>query len=328
MSSETELLKRLQLSQFEPVSWARKGLQQSLAAYYYPYNPILDNSDERHIELADGDKLFTVFNFPKDPNTMRRIVVLLHGLSGSYCSKYMIRISQKLNRLGIGSVRVNLRGTGKGRNLAKKLYHAGISEDPASVCQYLEKHYPNIPVTLVGFSLGANIALKLVGEHKHLIGNLDSLVAVSPPMELLSCVNLLSKIDNRFLDYHFSKSLVAEVEKISLAQGIAQPFFPSKLTVYEFDELYTAPANGFSNAIHYYNECSAIHYLQGIHVPVFILHAEDDPLIAKHNFKNLPEKSNFDVLVTKHGGHVGWLARGAERWMDQAVVNWINLLPK
>ncbi len=319
----SKTLDKLNLSPFQPVSWAKKGMQQSLAAYYYPYNPIINNNDIQHILLPDGDQLFTAFNIPIHPHPSQRIVLMLHGLSGSFTSKYMIRITQKLNQLGIGTVRMNLRGYGVGRHLASKLYHGGISEDPSAVLQYLENKYPNSPVTVLGFSLGANIIMKLAGEHKHPLGNMDSLIAVSPPLDLYSCVNMMAKPENQFLDKHFSKSLVAELKKIHKKNNLPTPNFPDNLSVYEFDDLYTAKINGYENAIHYYNECSALPFVHHINLPIFILHSKDDPLILKQNFEKLPNKSNFDIILTEQGGHVGWLAKGGKRWMDEAVINWI-----
>jgi predicted alpha/beta-fold hydrolase len=323
MLSEKNILQKLELAPFQPVYWAKKGMQQSVAAYYYPYNPIIANNDTQHILLPDGDQVFTALNFPILPHASNRIVLMLHGLSGSYTSKYMVRITQKLNQLGIATVRMNLRGHGVGRNLASKLYHGGISEDPSAVLQYLAKQYPNSPVTVLGFSLGANITMKLAGEHKHPLGNMDSLVAVSPPLDLYSCVDLINTPANQFLDQYFSKALVTEVKKIHKQTNLPMPSFPEKLSVLEFDELYTSKINGFENAIHYYNECSALPYVHDINFPTFILHSKDDPLILKTNFEKLPIKSNFDILLTEQGGHVGWLAKGGKRWMDEAVVNWI-----
>jgi len=319
----SKTLDKLKLAPFEPVCWAKKGMQQSLAAYYYPYNPIINNHDIQHIVLPDGDQLFTAFNMPTLAHPSQRIVLMLHGLSGSYTSKYMIRITQKLNQLGIGAVRMNLRGYGVGRHLASKLYHGGISEDPSAVLQYLAQKYPNSPVTILGFSLGANISMKLAGEHKHSLGNMDSLIAVSPPLDLYSCVDMISRPENQFLDKHFSKSLVTALKKIHKKHNLPPPHFPENLSVYEFDDLYTAKINGYENAIHYYNECSALPFVHDINLPIFILHSKDDPLILKQNFDKLPNKPNFDVLLTEQGGHVGWLAKGGRRWMDEAVVNWI-----
>tara|TARA_R110002110_G_scaffold124505_3_gene301904 strand:+ start:5491 stop:6501 length:1011 start_codon:yes stop_codon:yes gene_type:complete len=323
MLDEDDILKKLKLSPFEPVSWAKKGVQQSLAAYYYPYNPIIKNNNTQHIQLPDGDQLFTAFNFPTIPHNNKRIVLMLHGLSGSYTSKYMIRITQKLNQHGITTVRMNLRGHGVGRRLASKLYHGGISEDPSAVLQHLAKEFPDSPVTVLGFSLGANIIMKLAGEYKHPLGNMDSLVAVSPPLDLYSCTELINSPANQFLEQYFSRTLVTEVKKIHKQTKLPLPAFPQNISVFEFDELYTSKMNGYENAIHYYNECSALPYVHDIHFPTFILHAKDDPLILKDNFEKLPIKSNFDILLTEQGGHVGWLAKGGKRWMDEAVVNWI-----
>lgn len=320
------ILDKLQIQDFEPLWWAKKGMQQTLLSHYLPCIPFISNKNLVTIPLHDGDRIIISINTPLAATPPKRIMLLLHGLTGSYLSKYMIRMTQRLTQLGYLVVRMNLRGAGPGKLYAQKLYHAGMSCDLSMVLTYLAKEYPNLPVTTLGFSLGANIALKLAGEPQLSQGQMDSLIAVSPPMDLGACVKLLSKTPNKFLDKYFAKQLIGRVKEMHQRLKLPVPTFSNNLNVCEFDENYTAPYNGFSSASDYYTKSSAIHYLSAIEIPTFILCAKNDPLISMQKYKNIPHKENFDVLLTDGGGHLGWIANSSPssmRWMDNVIMRWI-----
>ena len=97
---------------------------------------------------------------PQDPTA-----VLLHGLCGGHRSSYMQRLARKLWRSGLRAVRMNLRGCGSGRGLARYPYHSGRSADVLAVLESLLQTTPQSPATLIGFSLGGNIVLKLAGNY-------------------------------------------------------------------------------------------------------------------------------------------------------------------
>ena len=87
---------------------------------------------------------------------------------------------------------MNLRGCGSGRGLARYPYHSGRSADVLAVLESLRQTTPQSPVTLIGFSLGGNIVLKLAGELSAAVpDNLQHVIAVCPPADLLACSRLL-----------------------------------------------------------------------------------------------------------------------------------------
>src|SRR3546814_968538 len=46
-------------------------------------------------------------------------------------------------------------------------------------------------------------------------------------------------------------------------------------TVYEFDDRFIAPRNGFAGADDYYARCMALRFLDDVRVPTLVLHADD-----------------------------------------------------
>ena len=79
-------------------------------------------------------------------------------------------------------------------------------------------------------------------------------------------------------------------------------------TLIDFDDRYTAPLHGFSNAIDYYTRCSAKPFLRTIAVPTLIVNAQNDPFLSKACYPTPDEIQNDRVTfeAPRYGGHVGF----------------------
>lgn len=323
------ILDKLGMIPFKPLPFISSGKAQTIAAYYFPYNPLINNKRQHVVTLADGDQIVLIENRPQQYRHSQRIVLLVHGLTGSHLSKHIVRTTHQLLNQGFVVFRMNLRGCGAGKGLAKLLYHSGRSEDTREVIHWLAKHYPNSPVTQIGFSLGGNITLKMAGEDANKpTANLDSIVAISSPIDLETSVKLIIKRQNALFNDYFVKGLLRDMQKLQPHHPIHSRPSPKVLNIYEFDDMFTAPQNGFKNAKDYYTQCSSGQFIQQITLPTFILYATDDPVISRRSYLRLPQKENFDVLITPKGGHVAWLGRTDTpyscRWMDRIIIKWVN----
>ncbi|HRE32228.1 MAG TPA: alpha/beta fold hydrolase, partial [Candidatus Berkiella sp.] len=179
------ILNKLQLLPFKALPLLNTGKRQTIAAAYLPDIPTISDDVTHTVPLPDGDQIVLIENRPLHWSESDRIILLVHGLTGSARSKYLVRLAHKLILEGFLVMRMNLRGCGLGHGLAKHLYHSGRSEDTRAVLSWLATTFPKRKVTQAGFSLGANITLKMAGEDgEHPSGNLDSVIAVSPPLDL------------------------------------------------------------------------------------------------------------------------------------------------
>jgi predicted alpha/beta-fold hydrolase len=91
-------------------------------------------------------------------------------------------------------------------------------------------------------------------------------------------------------------------------------------TVYEYDDRFVAPRNGFADAEDYYARCSAQGYLAAINVPTLVVHADDDPWIPNEAYRDFAWRTNPNLtpLLSSSGGHVGFHSAGTK-------VAWHNL---
>src|SRR5262245_46997852 len=181
----------------------------------------------------------------------------------------MLRCSAKLRAAGLHVFRMDLRGCGAGIGLARHPLHAGRSEDAAAVVEFVSRQCPSSNIHLVGFSMGANIALKLAGEFgPSAPPHLASVLAVSPPIDLLECTRNIQRGLNRVYDRRFVKSLVRHIrQRLRLVpDAMSRPLFPRPRRLMDFDSLFTAPLSGFANVHDYYTKASSGQVLQNIAV--------------------------------------------------------------
>ncbi len=118
----------------------------------------------------------------------RGLVALIHGLGGTAESDYVRATTQGLLAAGFNAARIDLRGAGLSGETSALMYHAGRTTDLRAVLGHLaelpEAVGTSAPaIAVMGFSLGGNAAIKLLGEP------LDGLpvfggVSVSAPLDL------------------------------------------------------------------------------------------------------------------------------------------------
>lgn len=149
---------------FRPAPWLSNPHAQTVAAYFSKHRAPVPAAEQWLLDLPDGDRLVVHDSQPKDWISGDRIAILVHGLCGSSSSPYMRRITAKLSRAGVRVVRIDMRGWGASQFLSRGHAHAGSSADVSWVVAAVRRLSPLSKITLVGFSLGGNIALHLAGQ--------------------------------------------------------------------------------------------------------------------------------------------------------------------
>jgi predicted alpha/beta-fold hydrolase len=328
----TDLIRMLSyvFTPFQPHPLLRGGHLQTLAGVYLPWPALAYRAEKHCVTLADGDRIILHDDCPAEWQPSDRSAVLIHGLAGCHTSGYMQRIAHKLSARGVRAFRMDLRGCGAGAGLARLPYHSGRSEDAAAALEAIARLVPLSPTTLAGFSLGANITLKLLGElGQRTCGNLDSAVAVCPPVDLAACSRQISRAINRPYDRYFvtllSRQIAAAMSMAPDSVGVALARRPRSL--WEFDNEFTAVVCGFGTADDYYREASSAQHIPSIRIPTLVLASRDDPMIPPDALSAVSLPPSVRVHWTDHGGHLGFVGRGgtdpARRWMDWRVVEWV-----
>ncbi len=315
---------------FVPAWGLAGGHRQTLGGVYWPNRGFHYRATQYRVTLDDGDELVLHDDCPADWREGDRAVLLIHGLTGSYLSHYMKRAAHKLRERGIRAFRLDLRGCGAGVGLARWPYHCGRSEDARAALLEIARLCPASPVTVVGFSLGGSITIKLLGELAgSACGGLDSAIAVCPPIDLERCNENLARFPNRIYDKHFVKHMVRSVHTTRRLR----PDFPFEQfekqprRIKEFDHQFTAPLGGYGDVATYYNLASGLRYLPQIRHPLLLVAPHDDPMIPAHLYDGAEKSPWVDLHHAAGGGHLGFIARRGidrdQRWMDWRILDWI-----
>ncbi|HXJ44179.1 MAG TPA: alpha/beta fold hydrolase, partial [Bryobacteraceae bacterium] len=91
-------------------------------------------------------------------------IVLLHGLEGGGDAGYCVSMAWHALQRGYVVHRFHMRTCGGTEQHTTTLYHAGLTGDLREFLRQNATEGQGLPVLLVGFSLGGNVALKLAGE--------------------------------------------------------------------------------------------------------------------------------------------------------------------
>jgi predicted alpha/beta-fold hydrolase len=258
-------------------------------------------------------------------------LIMVHGLEGSSEAGYARSLAQAALEAGCATHRFNMRSCGGTEHLSgRTLYHSGQTSDLLAVIQQILKHPPGgVPVFLAGFSLGGNVVLKLAGELGDAAsGLITGVIATSTPIDLAAGVRQLDQPSNIIYARRFVRRLKERVRsKERLTPGLFDLRGLDRLNhIYEFDDRFTAHAFGFGSADNYYATQSANQFLDRIRVPTLVIQAKDDPFIpfAMFDHPAFSRNPHLHLLVTEHGGHLGFISKTKPRfWLDQVLVHWV-----
>jgi predicted alpha/beta-fold hydrolase len=282
-------------------------------------------SRERFVLLDDGDRLVLHDSVPSAWRPGRPIALIVHGLVGSARSAWVQRLAVHLRVGGLRVVRIDLRGSGRGIQLARRPYHAGCSDDLRAAAHAVHRWSPESPLVLVGLSLGGNIVLKLAGEAAgRPVPGLQAVAAAAPPIDLVRCAQRIARPQNQMYERHFIRGLVRLARRRQrLFPDLPRVPLSERMTLRQFDDCYTAPRCGFAGADDYYRRASSWPLIHRINVPALIVTARDDPIVAIEPFDELPPTPHLRLELFAHGGHLGFVGWRGLRWIERHIADWV-----
>jgi len=287
-------------------------------------------------ELHDSDFVECYWHPPSSKplnETQRPIVVLFHGLEGSFDSAYIKGIMNALNKHGFSSVLMHFRGCSGKLNRLPRSYHSGDTADARSFIESVNQRYPDNKLFSIGFSLGGNMLLKLLGEWGK-SSPICAAVSVSAPLQLELCANQMNQGFSRVYQYALLKTLKAKLIKkykhfdMSALIGIDEKQVNQLNSFWEFDNVYTGPIHGFNSASDYYQQSSSKQYLKQIETETLIIHALDDPFMPPDILSDIDTlPANVKIEAHAYGGHLGFISGSLlkpQYWLENHIVQYFK----
>mmetsp|Transcript_42 Transcript_42/g.56 ORF Transcript_42/g.56 Transcript_42/m.56 type:complete len:664 (+) Transcript_42:164-2155(+) len=295
------------------------------------------------------------------------VIIILHGINNNASFGYIRSLSCTFAQRGWASCAMNFRGCGGKKLRSPRGYNAAYTGDLRNVVLNISKrlakldneqiknefkygenlheikqphimpNQSNIPLFLVGASLGANIMTKYLGEEGfNRSNNIDGNQSFIPS-SVAGAVTLGNPlaINSKNLKFPYAHLLAAGIKRSlftnwkafskmahgcqyfrqALRQALSSP------TIGHMDNTFApfiirnnilAPYTtkiGYLDGEDYWNDASSYKYVPHISVPLLQLSSEDDTLVAHPSRRSLSyclRNPNIIAVETKCGGHLGW----------------------
>lgn len=294
--------------------------------YSAKFRPSIHLSQERErLTLPDND--FIDIDWSYSITSKNKVAILLHGLEGNAQRTYIKGAGNILVKNGWDVAAVNFRGCSGENNLCYQSYHSGKTDDLKSVIDNILTKYKYQEIALVGFSLGANLLLKYLGERDSLPKEIKKGVAISVPSNLRGSLNSLNKCENWLYSTAFLISLRNKYKiKMPLFRDTMNSSDLKKIkTLKNFDDIYTAKAHGYKDAYDYYHKNSSNQFIPNIKIPVLILNAKNDSFLSSDCYPyKAAENSKYIFLETPlYGGHVGFHQTNNEYYSEKRTLEFL-----
>lgn len=277
-------------------------------------------------DTPDGDFVDLERLDPPSPDRPR--LLLLHGLEGSPRSHYVGGLFAEAERRGWGMDLLVFRSCGTEPNRARRFYHSGETSDLAFVLDRLLATPGDPPLLLAGVSLGGNVLLKFLGEQgAALTDRVRGAATISVPYDLGRGSRHISRGFSRVYERHFLRSLRRKaLAKLEHFPDLAdRDTLVSVRSLYDFDDVLTAPVHGFTNADDYYTRSSSIAWIDRITLPTLLLSAADDPFLPREVLDEVRALARHNPALTiefvERGGHVGFVS-GHLPWRPHYYAEW------
>jgi predicted alpha/beta-fold hydrolase len=257
-------------------------------------------------------------------------LVLFHGLESGSQSRYAVAFALAARARGWHFSVPHFRGCSGELNLAPRAYHSGdFAEIGWMLARVRASH--GAPLYAAGVSLGGNALLRWAEESgAGAATTVSALAAVSAPLDLAAAGRA---IDRGFNWLVYSRMFLRTMKPRALAKLAQHPglFDRERLlaarTLYEFDDVFTAPLHGFKDTPDYWARASAKPHLHRIRVPALVLNARNDPFVPGESLPAAPAAGPHVTLwQPPHGGHVGFASGpfpGDVRGLPEAVLGWL-----
>ncbi|EWH10993.1 alpha/beta-hydrolase [Catenovulum agarivorans DS-2] len=320
-------------SHFKPAWWLRNRHMQTIWQKIERRKLKCPTSTQR-LELPDGDFLDLHWTELPKADENRNIVLVLHGLEGSINSTYARGMLNAIRDKGDLGVLLHFRSCGGIANRLPRAYHSGETSDLSYIANYLHTQYPNSALFAIGFSLGGNVLCKYAGEQGS-YNPFKASVAICPPLNLsASCQYIMkgtSKIYQKYLLDMMMDNIARKMQRVDISQylKIDAHSFRNIKTLWQFDDLITAPLHGFKDAEDYYRRSAGMQFLKDVERPLLILQAKDDPFLCDSCIPTTNDLSHkVTVEVSNKGGHVGYVGGNklfkGNYWMEQRALQFIH----
>ena len=313
---------------FEPPLGLANAHLQSILASLAPRRWFVERrarevvAASRDLVVDCGDGVRLLGHHARHDGGQRELVLLLHGWEGSAESIYVLSCAAYLYARGFDVFRLNLRDHGPTHHLNPELFHSCRIAEVVGAVRAVQTLLPAQPLSLVGYSLGGNFALRVAVRAPAAGIRLKQVVAVCPvldPAHTLDCLEHGSWIYRNYFVLKWRRSLLKKRQAWPDLYDLDELLEDRNLTL--MTERLVLRYSGFPDLMSYLAGYAIVGpALASLAVPSRIIAALDDPIIPARDLERLAAPPALRVTTTARGGHCGFIdAFARESWADREI---------
>lgn len=331
---------RVRADTFQPRAWLSNPHLQSILPNLRLRRPwlarrarqLLASSQDQIVDCGAGVRLLGHYSSRESlglhPAT--QIAILLHGWEGSADSLYVLSLGSYLFDRGCDVFRLNFRDHGASHHLNEELFHSCRLAEVVGAIGAIQRLLPQRQITIAGFSLGGNFALRAAAQSAAANLQLRRAIAICPVLRPHSTMNVLengSFIYRRYFIRKWQRSLRLKQRLFPLRFDFEHVL--QQRSIRAMTELLVKDYSEFANLDAYLDGYTITgDALAALPVPSHILCALDDPIVPAIDLAALARTPYLDINAVPHGGHCGFVDRlTAESWADRQVGRLMGLPP-
>lgn len=283
---------------------------------------VVEAAEEVLLEVESGVRLQGFHSRHAVP--ARDLVVLHHGWEGSAESSYLLSLAARLWAAGFDVFRLNMRDHGDTHHLNEGLFHSCRLDEMVGAVRAIAARVPEQRVSLVGYSLGGNFALRIAAQAPTAGIRLRMAIAVCPVLDPATTLDALERglwIYRHYFVRKWSRSLARKAAAFPGRYDFRELIGDRRLT--PMTERLVLRYTGFGSLQEYLRGYALVHgTLDGLAVPCRLITALDDPIIPAKDLSRLPQTPWLRVTPTPHGGHCGFLeSLDGHAWVDSEILH-------
>ena len=287
------------------------------------------------VNAKDGEKLALDWAWLSARNEEKNdpslpIVVVLPGATGTSGANYVKVQVNALRNNGFRTVVANQRGSVMPQVTPNFFNLTHLQEDFDSIFTHIREKYPDSNIYLMGFSMGACVALKYTATNENGKKWVKGVASVGNPFDFRKSVDSLKLWRNALYNYHITQKLkerfqnvVGQLEEHYSRGGekIVSEKVNSSWCLSSFDREFTHKLLNGHSPEHYYDKVSCVEDVDKLHQPVLVINSKDDPL---SRFSHVPvekmkQLKNYFLAFTPKGAHIEFFVNFRRRRVNSSV---------
>ncbi|KAK9904886.1 hypothetical protein WJX75_004869 [Coccomyxa subellipsoidea] len=248
------------------------------------------------------------------------VLLVLHGITGDSRQWHITSLCSAALAQGWRPVAMTYRGCGDLPLESPMIYSAVDTSDLHAAVERVRQDYPDAPIFLAGFSLGAMLVTKYLADIKS--GKLQpagqrpvAAVAASSPFDIGSAWKRLAAA-SWFDPGHWIQWAVVirwmwyvqrHAKMLSRIDAFDKRAFWRSRSMVSVDVTLTCKVLGYDNVERYYKDANSLPYIHSICTPCLFIVSEDDPFVRELPIDECRKNQNTVLAVTRHGGHCAHL---------------------